>query len=1023
MQRNYIIFGILGGIILLLSFSANPPNGHTNAPNEGVCWDCHTLNGGMQNGNISITGLPATITPNTAYTLTMTSSNPNGIASLAGFQLTILNDNNQIAGSITSPSAGSTVQSSGGRQYWEHNPAQPYPMSNVVMWTATWTSPSMPPNTVITAYAAGNIANGNGFSTGDLIVTTTASGMLEGGGSELMVDIITFTDVSCFGESDGSATADATGGTPPYTYNWSSGATGATANNLAGGTYTVTATDNTGATATASVTISEPPELFLNTPNIVNNLCNGDANGSIIASASGGVGPYFYEWSTGATGASIFNLSAGSYTVTVTDDNACTASATYMVTEPAPLVINLVDLNHETCAGAEDGSITISTSGGTNPVFAEWSNGSIGFTVIDLAPDTYNVTVTDNNNCTATASFTINAGGTVEVELLEIQHVSCFGGADGALSVTASGGNPPYTYLWSNGMSGASITGLAAGSYLVTVTDMNDCVVVEGYTISQPSQIVITINETSQNACAGDSTADLTAVVSGGTPGYSFQWSNGATGMDNFDLTAGVYTVTVTDMNNCTATASATIVDPLPLVVSVMTTHETAAGANDGTATAIVTGGTGPFMYSWSQGATSMAITNLPPGMYCVTVTDNNGCTAVGCGQVNQFGCTLDVTLPPDVTICEGDSSLIIPVVTGGTGVVSFLWSDGSTGPTLQITAGGMYCLTVTDETSCQDSDCMLVTENTIAVYDCPVMHESVPGANDGAINCDSFPNIVSFQWSNGAITSSISGLSPGQYCVTVTDVLGCTKEQCFTVQAGNCNLIVTHTQMNVLCAGDSTGTILVSVTGATEPVTYTWGHGSTGPGVGNLPAGNYVVTIMDAAGCVETLEIFITEPDPLTITIDSIAPLTDTEGGLVHITAGGGVPPYTYMWLDPIGTPSTNEDLNDLDVSGFYEVTVTDANGCTTTVDSIFVDNKVSVAPGPKFKTLKVYPVPADDYLVIDLEDQIQEIIISGIDGRLYKRIIKPASNRIEISDLEAGWYVVRIFEGENWFIARLVK
>src|SRR5688572_17161426 len=222
--------------------------------------------------------------------------------------------------------------------------------------------------------------------------------MLAGGGANLMVVITNSTDVLCFGQNNGSATAMASGGTMPYTYMWSSGASGPTAINLTAGTYTVTVTDAASATATASVTITQPPQLNLNAPNITHVTCNGANNGSISASASGGVSPYFFSWSTGQTGATISNLAAGSYTVTVMDDNSCTKTATYMVTQPAMINITLVDLDHESCAGAGNGAITISASGGVNPLFAEWSNGSIGFTITNLEPDTYSVTVTDNND-------------------------------------------------------------------------------------------------------------------------------------------------------------------------------------------------------------------------------------------------------------------------------------------------------------------------------------------------------------------------------------------------------------------------------------------------------------------------------------------------------------------------------------------------------------------------------------------------------------------------------------------------
>ena len=1023
MSNKYTILALLAGISLLLSFSANPPDGRTGAPGDGLCSDCHSLGGGMQDGSISVSGLPAVIIPNTAYVLTVTNSNPNGLANLAGFQLTILNSNNTIAGVISNPSAGSTTSMSGGRQYWDHNPAQSYPMSNVVMWTATWTSPNMPPNTTITAYVAGNIANGNGSNSGDLIDTDVQSGMLMGGGSSLAVTITSSQDPLCFGENSGSATATATGGTTPYTYNWSNGASGPTASNLGAGTYTVTVTDNASATATASVTLTEPAELDFNNPVINNVTCNGGSNGSISVTATGGVNPYFYNWSNGMTGSSITNLTAGSYTVTVTDDNSCTATSSYTVTQPAMININLVDLNHETCAGEEDGSITISVTGGVNPIFAEWSNGSIGFTINDLAPDTYSVTVTDNNDCTQTATYTINAGGTIDVDLLQLQHVTCFGGTNGAISINATGGVPPYTYDWSNGMTGSSITGLAAGNYLVTVSDLNGCEVVELYTVNQPAEITIAISQSSQNLCFGDTIADLVATVSGGTPGYTASWSNGETGLMINNLAGGTYTITVTDASGCTATSSAIISQPPLLGVTVVTTDETSAGANDGTATATPAGGTPGYTYVWNNGATTSVINGLAPGTYSVTVTDTNGCTATGSGQVDAFGCNVDVMLGLDQVICEDDTLVIIPTVTGATGLVTYIWSDGTTGDSLLVFGGGTYCVSITDEGNCQDADCVTITENIIPSLDCPVTNESVPGANDGAINCEGLMGFVSFLWSNGATTPSISGLPPGQYCVTVTDTLGCTKVQCFNVQSGSCQMTITPSQMNVACAGDSSGVVTLTVTGATDPVTYQWSSGATGSSSGNLPAGNYIVIVMDAAGCVDTLSFIITEPPALSLTIDSIKPIDDTGPGLIHVTVAGGTSPYSYLWSFPGGGSSNSQDLDGLTVAGYYSLLVTDAAGCTLTMDSIFVDMEVAVDPSPNINIIKVYPVPADDILFIESDEQITEVIITGIDGRTLRRIEHPLSNRIDVGDLEVGWYVLRIAAGEKWHIARLVK
>ncbi len=1021
MSRIQLVLVLIVSMTLLVSHQNNPPNGKTGAPNEGTCADCHTLNNQTQNGGISLAGIPSTIQPSTAYVLTVTVSNPNGEADLGGFQVTILNGNNQKAGTMSSPSANSTITPSGGRDYWEHDPAQAFPGNNEVTWTVTWTSPAGPPNTTITGYAAGNVAKDNNSDSNDLVVTSTSSGTLEGSGDPLIAEIVTFTDVLCNGGNTGSATAGATGGTLPYTYAWSNGGNTATINNLSDGVYTVTVTDLATSTSSASVTISEPSAIVFQSPVIENVSCFGAADGSIQASASGGVPPYSFSWSNGSNGSTISNLGPGTYGVTVTDDNNCTKATSYNVTQPNELNIDLVSLNHETCFGEEDGSIVIGASGGTAPLFAEWSNGFIGNSISNLAPDTYAVTVTDNNDCTATANYTINPGGIVNVTLEQIQHVTCNGGNDGALEVSASGGQAPYTYLWSNGASGESISNLTAGNYLVTATDNNGCEVVKLYTINQPSPILIQINSSGQNLCAGDQQVDLTAVPTGNQPPFTAIWSNGVVGLENNDLGAGTYTITVTDVAGCTASASATVTGPALLIVTVVTTDETSPGANDGTAEANVAGGTPGYTYLWSTGSTVDSIGGLAPGTYTVTVTDTNGCGASGSGQVDAFGCTLDVSLGQDVLICEDDSAELIPTVTGASGDVTYLWSNGVTTQTITVNTGGEYCLTVSDASGCQDADCIIITEDIFPTVTCPVQNESAPGANDGAIACDSISGSILYQWSNGATTSSISGLAPGEYCVTMTNASGCSDIQCFNVQAGNCNLSVISIINDVACNGSATGSVSVSVENATFPVTYVWSTGDTTSFVNDLISGFYSVTVTDAAACVFTQTYFVGEPAPLTITIDTIIDIGFTQGA-VMITPNGGVSPYTFVWTFPDGSQTTSEDIDLLTLQGFYNVVVTDANGCQNGA-TVLVDDISAVFPTPEYKAINVYPVPTQDVLYIDAQREITEAVILSVDGRMQKRFVQPSGNQLPVGDLEAGWYVIRMTDGQAWYIARMVK
>jgi hypothetical protein len=844
------------------------------------------------------------------------------------------------------------------------------------------------------------------------------------GAAPLGVSITSFTNILCFGQSTGSATAETSGGYPPYTYDWSNNESSAEINDLAAGTYTVTVTDNNGYSATAQVVITEPPLLEFETPEINDVSCNGENNGSIEADASGGVSPYSYAWSNGDSGPSISDLTMGTYTVTVTDNNGCTQFESYQVDQPDQLEISLVNLNNESCIGSNDGEITISVAGGTNPFNAVWSDGNTSTTNTGLAPGGYNVTITDNNNCTQTADYIILPGILMEIDLVLIQHVSCAGGTDGSVSVMGSSGIPPYAYLWSNGETGSSIDSLGPGLYSVTTTDDYGCFVTSEYEVNEPPAMTAQITQTSQNQCAGDSTAGLSAMASGGTSPLAALWSNGVSGFENVNLGAGIYSVTITDANACISLLSDTISEPLPIDVNTIGTNETGSGANDGTAMSNPTGGVPPFNFLWSTGDTLSALSGLAPGTYTVTTTDSNGCTAEGTVLVNAFGCALDIMEGADISICEDDTISIQPIAMGGAGPLSYLWSDGSTGESLSVHQGGEYCVTISDEANCQDLDCVVITEIIIPPFTCPATDESAPGANDGTIQCDSLPGIISYLWSNDSTTSTIEGLSPGQYCVTVTEQNGCMATQCFYIQPGNCQMALNDVDVtDILCAGDTTGAILITINDGTAPITYLWSNGGTTNEIKDLPAGNYAVTVSDASGCVILSSFTIAGPPPLSVMVDSVAPITPSSNGMIWISISGGTPPYNYQWADSLGVDYTTEDLNDLTTPGYYSLILIDKNNCELIYDSVYVELIIAVDKSPVYNSIKVYPVPAKDILFIDTEKLVSEVWISGVDGRGYKHIIRPESNQFNIADLGPGWYILRIRMGDEWHEARMVK
>ncbi|MES2330753.1 MAG: SprB repeat-containing protein, partial [Bacteroidota bacterium] len=413
------------------------------------------------------------------------------------------------------------------------------------------------------------------------------------------------TNVSCFNGSDGSIDVSVLNGTAPYTYSWSNGSTTEDINSLTAGIYTVTVRDVFGCASSNSVTIIEPEQVTFSTTES-NNLCYGDTRGVIIVTATGGTGSYTYSLNNGTPQASneFNNLHAGTYAVNVTDANHCTATATVTITEPAAAIRISPSQVNVLCYGASTGSINSNVSGGTAPYAYSWSNGAQTADISGLAAGTYTVTVTDANHCVATATVTITEpAAAIRISPSQV-NVLCYGASTGSINSNVSGGTAPYAYSWTGGAQTADISGLAAGTYTVTVTDANHCVATATVTITEPAA-AIRISPSQVNVlCYGASTGSINSNVSGGTAPYAYSWSNGAQTADISGLAAGTYTVTVTDANHCVATATVTITEPAAAIrISPSQVNVLCYGASTGSINSNVSGGTAPYAYSWSNGA------------------------------------------------------------------------------------------------------------------------------------------------------------------------------------------------------------------------------------------------------------------------------------------------------------------------------------------------------------------------------------------------------------------------------------
>jgi gliding motility-associated-like protein len=777
--------------------------------------------------------------------------------------------------------------------------------------------------------------------------TTTSSGTVTQPAAALAASTTTTTAVLCFGDATGGVNLTVTGGTAPYTYLWSNGATTEDLTNVVAGTYNVTITDANGCTTTASGTVTQPAAALAASTTTTAVLCFGDATGGVNLTVTGGTSPYTYLWSNGATTEDLTNVVAGTYNVTITDANGCTTTASGIVTQPAAALAASTTTTAVLCFGDATGGVNLTVTGGTAPYTYLWSNGATTEDLTNVVAGTYNVTITDANGCTTTASGTVTQPAAALAASTTTTAVLCFGDATGGVNLTVTGGTSPYTYLWSNGATTEDLTNVVAGTYNVTITDANGCTTTASGTVTQPAAALAASTTTTAVLCFGDATGGVNLTVTGGTSPYTYLWSNGATTEDLTNVIAGTYNVTITDANGCTTTASGTVTQPAAaLAASTTTTAVLCFGDATGGVNLTVTGGTSPYTYLWSNGATTEDLTNVVAGTYNVTITDANGCTTTASGTVTQPAAALAGTTTTTAVLCFGDATGGVNLtVTGGTAPYTYLWSNGATTEDLTNVVAGTYNVTITDANGCTTTASGTVTQPAAALAGTTTTTAVLCfGDATGAVNLTvtGGTSPYSYMWSNGATTEDLTNVIAGTYNVTITDANGCTTTSSGTVTQPAAALAASTTTTAVLCFGDATGGVNLTVTGGTTPYTYLWSNGATTEDLTNVVAGTYNVTITDANGCTTTASGTVTQPAAAlagTTTTTAVLCFGDATGG-VNLTVTGGTSPYTYLWSNG----ATTEDLTNV-IAGTYNVTITDANGCTTTASGTVTQPAAALA------------------------------------------------------------------------------
>jgi hypothetical protein len=845
--------------------------------------------------------------------------------------------------------------------------------------------------------------------------TKTVSGINVTQATAISVTVASQTNISCFGGANGAASINTpTGGTAGYSYNWTpgnpSGDGTVSVTGLTATTWTCTVTDANGCTAAKAFTITAPPAISMTANSQTNVSCFGGSNGAAaVNAATGGAGSFTYDWTPGTpTGdgtTSVTGLTAGTWTVTATDANSCTATRSFTITAPPAISMTANSQTNVSCFGGSNGAAAVNAAtGGAGSFTYDWTPGTPTgdgtVSVTGLTAGTWTCTATDANGCVASRSFTVTQPTALSVTAASQTNVSCFGGANGAASInTPTGGTAGYTYNWTpgnpSGDGTVSVTGLTATTWTCTVTDANGCVASQAFTVTQPTAISVTAASQTNVSCFGGANGAASInTPTGGTGTYSYNWTPGNPAGDGTvsvtGLTAGVWTCTVTDANSCTASQAFTITQTSPISVTAasQTNVSCQGGANGAAAINTPTGGSGTYSYNWTPGNPTgdgtVSVTGLTAGTWTCTVTDANSCTASQSFTVTQ-PTALSVTAASQTNVsCNGGSNgaAAINTASGGAGGYTYNWTPGNpTGDgTVSVTglSATTYTCTVTDANGCVASQSFTVTQPAaLSVTPASQTNVSCFGGANGAASINTptgGAGAYTYNWTPGNPagdgTTSVTGLTAGTWTCTVTDANSCTASQAFTITQTSPISVTPASQTNVVCNGGANGTATINTpTGGSGTYSYNWTPGNpTGDGtvsVTGLTAGTWTCTVTDANSCTASQAFTITQPATITNTIAATGCDSYTLNGTTYNTSGT----YTQVLTSSSGCDSTltlnltiqNSTTSIVDAtvcssytlngttynsSGTYTQTLTNAAGCDSMITlNLIINQPTSVS------------------------------------------------------------------------------
>ena len=784
----------------------------------------------------------------------------------------------------------------------------------------------------------------------------------------------TSTNASC-GNNNGTLTATPSTGVAPYTYQLDGGAsqTSATFSNLAPGTYLVRATDANGCFGEVTVVITVTPSLTA-TISKINASCPGVGNGSITVTPNSGTAPYTYalNGATPQASGTFTNLNPGTYTVTVTDNAGCVGTFTTTIT-PGSNISGSSTSTATACAGASNGTITATGSGGVGPYTYSLDGGTpqASGTFTNVSSGNHTITIKDSRGCSISITRTVAAGAGITVTST-VYNSACATSNNGSIVVTPSNGTAPYSYqLGSNPpQTSNTFTGLALGTYTITVTDAAGCTGSVTRFVNSGTGLSLSQTNTA-TSCTTASDGTITITVNNGTAPFAYVLDGGTPQAGNVftNVSAGSHTVTVTDSQNCQGTITLTVTAGASGTGTATTTATTCPGVNDGTITIVPSGGTGPFTYTLNPGnitQSTATFTGLAAGSYTATYANNSGCASSTIGPITvAAGPALTATFTTASTSCNGASDGSITINTSQAGTYTYVLTPGNVSQASNVfnnLAAGTYSITFTNA-----SDCSGTTPNITVAPGATLTGTATstttncPGVNDGTITITpTGTGPFTYTLNPGNITqatATFTGLAPGNYTATFTSASGCTSAVIgpITVTAGPA-LTGTATSTATSCPTVNDGTITVSPQG-TGPYTFTLNPGNVSqasPTFTGLAAGTYTITFVTGSGCTGTVtNNTVVAPGPYLTSTTTLTnpPCANINDGVVVINPTSGVGPYMYT-LAPSTVPQSSATFTSL-APGTYNYSFTDANGCTGTGTFTLTTNTPLVVPAAKTNAL----------------------------------------------------------------------